>query len=438
VSLVLRARGGMSAIGQKNCLTLEDTDTGDQLMFDNGWSLAEADNGFGKAVNVGAFPDFEGVNPDRLCVVLTHGHDDHIRGVTQLARLWPNRPITVMGSTFTLRRLDWLLAKEGAQVTWEFLNWDETSWFPVFGNFQLRPLAVHHSILGACGVELNWYGSGGRRKWITHLGDFAPGDWRELHRFRKDPDYLLVDATGADKSGSTPHQAEAYQALQKLVRDADRRNGKRIIITGFSTTVERWHAVVDMACRQAKKMAVAGGSMKAMLEISAPFLTSEPGYTEQVLEANRWGADLLLITGSQAEEGSVLQQMAEGTYRDQSLRSGDVVVISASCIPSRHKEVGEMLRRIWQRIGPTGRIILDHRGWRARVDHQPVWATDRRLISPSGHATGDDIEQTVKMIKPQCVIPISAHRGNRVIVADAAERLGYRRRLVEDGEMVEL
>ena len=225
----------MSAIGQLNCLTLEDTDAGDQLMIDCGWSLAEADNGFGKVANGGAFPDFGGINPDRLCVVLTHGHDDHVRGVIKMAQLWPNRAITVMGSTFTMRRLDWLFGKERLRVCWRLLDWDQSARLSVFGNFQLRPLAVHHSIPGACGVEVRWYGRD-QSKRIIHLGDYAPGGWSELYRFCKEPDYLLVDATGADKQGSTPHQSKAYSALQKLVRDADGRVERRLIVCGFSTT----------------------------------------------------------------------------------------------------------------------------------------------------------------------------------------------------------
>lgn len=435
MSLILRARGGMSAIGQKNCLTLEDTDRGDQLMIDCGWALGDADNGFGKVVNGGAYPDFGGINPDRLCVVLTHGHDDHIRGVIKMAQLWPNRPITVMGSTFTIRRLDWLLGRERLSPRWGFLNWDEAAIMPVFGNFQLRPLAVHHSIPGACGVEVCWYGRDKPVR-LTHLGDFAPGGWSEIYRFCKEPDYLFVDATGADKPGNTPHQSKAYSALQKLVRDADGRGGRRLIICGFSTTVERWHTIIEFAHKQAKRLAIVGSSMREMVEISADMFDSKKA--RAALQGNAHLADVVLATGSQAEPGSALERAVADTSSSKSLelRRGDVVVISASCIPGRRAAVGETLEQVVWSI-ELGRLILDVRGW-SGDDRRALTEVERMLVSPSGHATLADIERTLSLIRPKCVIPISSHHGNRAIVADVAERLGYRGRLVKDGETVEL
>ena len=369
-------------------------------------------------------PDF-GPIKERLadieCVVLTHGHEDHIGAVPYLLRL--RKDIPLLGSRLTLALLEAKLKEHRIKaITLEVTESQQEK----LGPFNLEFLAVNHSIPDALAVAITTPAGV-----VLHTGDFkmdqVPLDSRitDLNGFARlgdaGVDLLLIDSTNAEVPGFVPSERDIVPVLDAVFLRAE----GRIIVASFASHIHRVQQVIDMAALHGRKVAWVGRSMIRNMGIARDL-----GYLQipgGLLVAVEDLADLpddetvLICTGSQGEPMAVLSRIAN---RDHPITVGpsDTIVLASSLIPGNENAVF----RVINGLSKLGAHII-HKG--------------NALVHVSGHAAAGELRYVYNIVKPRHVLPVHGEWRHMRANAEIAKGVGIapdRILLADDGVVVDL
>ena len=369
-------------------------------------------------------PDF-GPIKERLadieCVVLTHGHEDHIGAVPYLLRLREDIPL--LGSRLTLALLEAKLKEHRIKaITLEVTESQQEK----LGPFNLEFLAVNHSIPDALAVAITTPAGV-----VLHTGDFkmdqVPLDSRitDLNGFARlgdaGVDLLLIDSTNAEVPGFVPSERDIVPVLDAVFLRAE----GRIIVASFASHIHRVQQVIDMAALHGRKVAWVGRSMIRNMGIARDL-----GYLQipgGLLVAVEDLADLpddetvLICTGSRGEPMAVLSRIAN---RDHPITVGpsDTIVLASSLIPGNENAVF----RVINGLSKLGAHII-HKG--------------NALVHVSGHAAAGELRYVYNIVKPRHVLPVHGEWRHMRANAEIAKGVGIapdRILLADDGVVVDL
>ena len=364
---------------------------------------------------------------DRLddveCLVLTHGHEDHIGAVPYLLRRRPGIP--VLGSKFTLalvreklkehhiRDVDLREMREGSRTR--------------IGEFDLEFLAVNHSIPDALAVVMRTKGGT-----VLHTGDFKmdqlPLDGRltDLRGFAKvgqeGLDLFMVDSTNAETPGYTAYEKDILPAMERVFSNAN----AKLIVACFASHVHRVQQVMDQAERHGRKVCYVGRSMVRNMTIAQQLgFLRVPGDTLIALsELDSYEPHEVVIvsTGSQGEPLSALARISNHEHPVIRAGEGDVVLLASSLIPGNENSV----YRVINGLVKNG-VNVVHKG--------------NALVHVSGHASSGELLYAYNLVQPRNVMPIHGEVRHLVANAELAIATGVPREnaiVVEDGTVVDL
>ena len=251
--------GGLGEIG-RNCAVLE---AGGRLaLIDCGLMFPEEEM---LGVDL-VLPDFSWVvdrRRDVACVVLTHGHEDHVGALAYFLR---QVPVPVYGTPLTVE-----LARsrvEELNISADFNAVPPGEWIEQ-GPFRFALVAVAHSVPQATGVVFDT-----DEGLIVHSGDFKldptpiDGTATDLGAFagfgRMGVRLLLADSTNAEVPGFTPSEATIGRPIAELTSRAE----GRVIIACFASHVHRVQQAVDAVVGAGRKLAFLGRSMLRNTEVA--------------------------------------------------------------------------------------------------------------------------------------------------------------------------
>jgi ribonuclease J len=392
--------GGLGEIG-KNMTVLEYGRN--QIIIDCGVMFPENDM-YGIDL---VLPNFDYVieNQDTLRgIVLTHGHMDHIGG---LAYLMKHINTTIYGTPLTLGMAERQMAEANVLQNAKMQTVDDKETIHL-GPFRVHLFQVAHSIPGAMGLVIETPAG-----IVVHTGDYkldetpAGGRTTDLKRLKhltqKGVLALLADSTNADRPGRTPTEQVVADTLDELFAEA---NG-RIIIATFSSVLARLQAIMDLAVKHGRKVALTGRSLQENVA-----LARELGYmkvADKVLvDINARIADdklIILSTGSQGEPRSALNRMAKGEHRQIDIHDGDTIIISGGTIPGNEEDVGRMLNHLFERG--------------ANVIYGPL-----ATVHVSGHGSRDEMRLMLETVKPRYFIPVHGESRHQHLHAGIAAGIG--------------
>ena len=369
-------------------------------------------------------PDF-GPIKERLadieCVVLTHGHEDHIGAVPYL--LWLREDIPLLGSRLTLALLEAKLKEHRIKaVTLDVKEGQREK----FGPFSLEFLAVNHSIPDALAVAITTPAGV-----VLHTGDFkmdqVPLDMRitDLNGFARlgdaGVDLLMIDSTNAEVPGFVPSERDIVPVLDAVFLRAE----GRIIVASFASHIHRVQQVIDMAALHGRKVAWVGRSMIRNMGIARDlgYLQIPGGLLVAVDDLADLPDDetVLICTGSQGEPMAVLSRIAN---RDHPISVGptDTIVLASSLIPGNENAVF----RVINGLSKLGAHII-HKG--------------NALVHVSGHAAAGELRYVYNIVKPRHVLPVHGEWRHLRANAEIARGVGIaadRILLADDGMVIDL
>ena len=319
-------------------------------------------------------------------IVLTHGHMDHIGGLSYLLK---HVDAPVYGTDLTLAMVGRQLEEAGLDhVTLEPIDHRQTI---QLGPFQVSPFAVAHSIPASVGFVIDTPVGA-----VVHTGDYkldetpAGGRTTDLKRLKTlTPNgvlALLADSTNADRPGRTPTEQLVTSTLDGLFAEA---RGSRIIIATFASVLARFQEIVDLAAKHRRKLALTGRSLIQNAELARElgYLNIPAGMLVDIKADVPPGELVILSTGSQGEPNSALNRMARGAHRDVQVHAGDTIVISGGAIEGNEENVGRMLNNLF---GRGANVVYG----------------DLATVHVSGHGSRGDMRIMLEAVQPRFLIPV--------------------------------
>ena len=235
-------------------------------------------------------------------IVLTHAHEDHVGA---LPFILPQLKVPVYGTELTIAMVSRRLEEHHLLEASE-LNVVRAGESFASKNFSIEFISVAHSI--PQGVALAITTPAGL---IVHSGDFKidytplNGETTNLNRFAElgceGVDLLLADSTNIESAGYSASEAEVKKAFANLFSESS----GRIIVTLFSSNLNRIQEIIRLAHERGRKVAILGRSLHNNTEIAQEIdLLQIPADTLiDIEEINGLKPEevLVITTGSQGE-----------------------------------------------------------------------------------------------------------------------------------------
>ncbi|XP_020702372.1 ribonuclease J isoform X2 [Dendrobium catenatum] len=378
--------GGLGEIGM-NCMLVGNYDR--YILIDAGVMFPDYDElGVQKIIPDTSF--IQRWSHKIEAVVITHGHEDHIGALPWvIPALDSHAP--VYASSFTMELIKKRLKESGIFIPSRLKVFKCRKKF-LAGPFEVEPLRVTHSIPDCCGLVLRC-----KDGTIFHTGDWkideSPLDGNVFDRealeelSKEGVTLMMSDSTNVLSPGRTLSEAIVAESLLRHISSAK----GRVITTQFASNIHRIGSVKAAADLTGRKLVFVGMSLRTYLDAAfrdgkAPM---DPSTLVKVEEIDAYPPNGLLIvtTGSQAEPRAALNLASFGGSHSLKLTKDDVILYSAKVIPGNETRVMKMFNRISD-LGST--VVMGK----------------NELLHTSGHGYRDELEEVLRIVKPQHFLPI--------------------------------
>lgn len=371
----------------------------------------------------GVIPDdtlMKDVDGQVKAIVFTHGHLDHIGAVAKLAHRY-DAPIIASPYTMALikrtikgerkfkvhNELKVLNPGEKLQITpnitLEFMN--STHSIPQ------AVIAALHTPDGIIVYALDF-------KFDNHQKVSKPPNYTRFRELgRKGVLVLITETTNAAEYQEVrTHSEKVARIILEDLMKQPLKEKKGMIITTFSSHIERIQAIVDIAKYSRREIMLLGRSMERFCGLAAkmgilklPKNTSIYGNPKAVNKALARAEEdranyLLVATGHQGEPDALLPRIANDKTQFH-IKPGDNIIISAPIIPNPSNVANRNLME--RRLLANGARVYPN----AHV---------------SGHAGREDHRDFIRMLKPKHIIPSHGDLNMLVAYGELAEEEGYR------------
>ena len=332
-------------------------------------------------------------------LIITHGHEDHIGGITFLLQ---NVKIPVIYAP----RIAVSLIKnklEDNHLNYQNLEtYDKDSVFK-FKHFTVEFVNTTHSIPDSFAVVIHTpqgiiFETGDFKFDLTPIGPMA-----DLHKIARIAEQgvklLLSDITNALSEGFSKSESCVDETLNDIIS----RHHGRVIIATFASNIYRIKHIVETCRKNNRQIVTFGRSMETSIEIAF-----ENGLLKDrsiFIDANKAKSlkrneVCILCTGSQGEPLAALSRIANGVHKQISLLNDDLVVFSSKPIPGNAASINRIINKLYLK----GVKVFTNEEF-----------SD---IHTSGHAKQEELKLMLRLVKPEYFMPM--HGEYRMLMSHKA------------------
>ena len=344
-------------------------------------------------------------------VIFSHGHLDHIGAAAILLPKLGNPQI--IGRPLTLEMVKHRVEdlQKGASKHLKTIYVQDLGQKISLGAFTLSFFQVDHAIMDAAGIILETPAAT-----VIH-----PGDWtiekdpvgRKAINYThlanlKRPTILMLESLGATNSKEPVTEEEMLKNLYSLITNAP----GRVIITTFSSQIQRIRQILEFATKINKKVALDGFSMKLNIELATKlgYIKIPKGVLITTDKAHTYPDNKVIIicTGGQGEEMAALSRIVAGNHKFVKIKKPDTVIFSSSVIPGNERTVQRVKDNLYRQS-------------------DNVYHSDIIDVHISGHSNIEGIKEMLREIKPDYFIPVYANHYFLKEGAKIAQSIGFRK-----------
>ena len=327
-------------------------------------------------------------NEDKIKeLFITHGHEDHIGGITFLLQninipviYAPRIACDLIKNKFYDRNIGY----KNLEV------YDKDSVFK-YKYFEISFVTTTHSIPDSFAIVIRTpngiiFETGDFKFDLTPIGPMA-----DIHKMAalgsEGVKLLLSDSTNALSPGFSASESCVDEALS----DVFARHNSRIILATFASNIYRIKHIVETCRKNNRKIVTFGRSMETAKEIALKnnLITDKTIFIEASEAKNLKKHEIcILCTGSQGEPLAALSRIANGTHKQIELMPDDIVVFSSSPIPGNRASINRIINKLYLK------------GVKVYTN------TELSDIHTSGHAKQEEQKWMLRIIKPEYFMPM--------------------------------
>jgi ribonuclease J len=376
----------------------------EQIIVDAGLGMLKDQAGINHCI-----PDYSCVDP-RITkgIVITHGHLDHFGSLTYLLRHLRSPDIPIYATPFTMHIIKKQLLDN--HITANLITVEMNSAFKIGEFFEIQLISVTHSVPETQMITISYKPSGIN---LLHTADYkidrdpVIGQHTNEALLKQIGDSgvhcLVSDSTNANQIDWSMTEGSAQVGLRELIQTL---TGKRIIVSCFSSNIARINSLLQIGKSVGRKVLFIGKSMHRMCEAARAINYIQPELEEYVVTPDNMVADdklLIVCTGSQAEQGSVLDKLAScGSYNPVQLSPNNkiktAIIFSARIIPGRTLAIEELKAKLIKRGAETYDTF------------------EHKSIHVSGHPSQPEIKFICDLARPKYAIPV---HGTQLLIQHA-------------------
>ena len=327
-------------------------------------------------------------NEDKIkALFITHGHEDHIGGITFLLQninipviYAPRIACDLIKNKFYDRNIGY----KNLEV------YDKDSVFK-YKHFEISFVTTTHSIPDSFAIVIRTpngiiFETGDFKFDLTPIGPMA-----DIHKMAalgsEGVKLLLSDSTNALSPGFSASESCVDEALS----DVFARHNSRIILATFASNIYRIKHIVETCRKNNRKIVTFGRSMETAKEIALKnnLITDKTIFIEASEAKNLKKHEIcILCTGSQGEPLAALSRIANGTHKQIELMPDDIVVFSSSPIPGNRASINRIINKLYLK------------GVKVYTN------TELSDIHTSGHDKQEEQKWMLRIIKPEYFMPM--------------------------------
>jgi len=349
-------------------------------------------------------------NPNKKIVgiAITHGHEDHIGALPYILPQLQGK-FDVFATPLAAALANEKLKEFGVSRKVVSVNYDRDI---LLGNFLISFIRMTHSVPDTSNIFIKtpvgniYHGS-------DFKFDFTPYDGKKTDFakiVRKADEGILClfsDCLGSERPGFS---ASEQEISEKILTEMKKTTGK-FIFTTYSSNISRLNQVLDAARVLGRRVCFVGRSLLKAREIGVTlgYMKIDKNMEIDLKEIRNYNSKqvVLMVAGSQGQEGSALSRIANGDHRDIVINQNDCVVFSSDPIPGNEVAINALI----DDIAKSG----------ARVLYTDI--SDRLHVS--GHGSMGDLSLMMALTRAKKVLPIGGTYKHMVAYKALAKQNGY-------------
>ncbi|MBO5095976.1 MAG: ribonuclease J [Bacilli bacterium] len=362
-------------------------------------------------------------NEDKIkALFITHGHEDHIGGISFLLQA-VNIPV-IYSSKIAKDLIEKKLIDRN--VHYENLEVIDQDSIIKTKYFEVEFVNTTHSIPESYALAIHTpngiiFETGDFKFDLTPIGPMA--DIHKMARLgEQGVKILLSDSTNALSEGFSKSENCVDEALSDIIS----RHHGRIIIATFASNIYRIKHIVETCRKCNRKIVVFGRSMETSIDLAVNnnLIKDKTIFIDNNQAKNLKKEEVcILCTGSQGEPLAALSRIANGVHKQITLLNDDLVVFSSSPIPGNADSINRIINKLYLK----GVKVFTN--------------SELSDIHTSGHAKAEELKWMLRIIKPQYFMPMHGEyrmlkeHGDLAISCDIPEENVF---ICENGDIVEL
>ncbi|ABX81446.1 ribonuclease J [Acholeplasma laidlawii] len=359
-------------------------------------------------------------------IFLSHAHEDHIGALPHILK---ELNVPIYATPFTMEVVKDSLKEKNFDLNQLTLNTIDQNSIIRIGNVKITFFSTTHSIPESVGIALHTVDGV-----IVYTSDFTFAQYSDPNYqtdFPKINDLAQknVIALLVESLGSTLIQdGGIHNALTHKINSVYANAEGRIIVSLFSSDLQKIQRIVDISLNHHKKIAIIGRRAQRIVDIAI-----EKGYLvipkealvnlKFIDEKNKNDANNLvcLVTGNRHEPFYMLQRMCRKQDRLIHISENDTILLMTSPVPGTEKMAARTLDILY------------------RSDAN-IEVVDKRLLA-SNHATAEEIKMMINLLRPKYIIPTIGEYRHQYGVKQLALQMNYKEDeifLLDNGDAVNL